>query len=321
MNPRLVNGLIAVSVLLAFLTGWIAFTAGTEWGRVVVIAHGIAGMALIVLSLPKTPIAQRGWQRGRPGRSIEVSLTVLALLTVTSGVVQAGGWLPVLGPLNMMQIHVGSGVGLTLLTVWHLRRRPAPRPFDPARRAATQTLSVAALAGLTWGTTEALIRVTGTRRRFTGSHERSSFEPAGLPVTSWINDRAPDRPLPLVIQGKQISIEELDRRAAPIVATLDCTTGWYSTQEWHGVPLSELVTAAQTIEVRSATGYRRRFPAADAPHLYLATRLGDAPLSRGHGAPVRLVAPDRRGFWWVKWVTEVVIDDRPWWLQFPFPLT
>jgi len=46
-----------------------------------------------------------------------------------------------------------------------------------------------------------------------------------------------------------------------------------------------------------------------------------APLSLGHGGPLRLVAPGRRGFWWVKWVTEVVVDDRPAWWQPPFPLT
>ena len=43
------------------------------------------------------------------------------------------------------------------------------------------------------------------------------------------------------------------------------------------------------------------------------------PLRRGHGAPVRVVAPGRRGPWWIKWVTSVQLDDRPWWLQTPFP--
>jgi hypothetical protein len=40
----------------------------------------------------------------------------------------------------------------------------------------------------------------------------------------------------------------------------------------------------------------------------------------GHGAPVRLLAPGRRGPWWVKWVRSVDLVDRPWWLQLPFPL-
>jgi DMSO/TMAO reductase YedYZ molybdopterin-dependent catalytic subunit len=72
--------------------------------------------------------------------------------------------------------------------------------------------------------------------------------------------------------------------------------------------------------ITSVTGYRRRLPAADASTLLLATHVAGAPLSAGHGAPVRLVAPGRRGFWWVKWVTAVELSDEPWWLQAPFPL-
>jgi DMSO/TMAO reductase YedYZ molybdopterin-dependent catalytic subunit len=78
--------------------------------------------------------------------------------------------------------------------------------------------------------------------------------------------------------------------------------------------------ARGSVLVTSVTGYRRRLPAADTSTLLLATHLGGAPLSAGHGAPVRLVAPSRRGFWWVKWVTAVELSDQPWWRQTPFPL-
>jgi DMSO/TMAO reductase YedYZ molybdopterin-dependent catalytic subunit len=71
--------------------------------------------------------------------------------------------------------------------------------------------------------------------------------------------------------------------------------------------------------VISRTGYRRRLPLRDAPHLLLATSAGGQPLSAGHGAPVRLVAPGRRGFWWVKWVNRLELVDEPWWWQPPFP--
>jgi DMSO/TMAO reductase YedYZ molybdopterin-dependent catalytic subunit len=53
----------------------------------------------------------------------------------------------------------------------------------------------------------------------------------------------------------------------------------------------------------------------------VATHVGDAALSAGHGAPARLIAPGRRGFWWVKWITAIDVDDEPWWWQPPFPLT
>jgi DMSO/TMAO reductase YedYZ molybdopterin-dependent catalytic subunit len=53
----------------------------------------------------------------------------------------------------------------------------------------------------------------------------------------------------------------------------------------------------------------------------VATRVGGAPLSVGHGFPARLVAPGRRGFWWVKWVDRIELRSTPWWWQPPFPVT
>lgn len=50
--------------------------------------------------------------------------------------------------------------------------------------------------------------------------------------------------------------EVLALPSAEVTATLDCTSGWYSTQTWHGFPL-------------------------------------------------RAVAPSRRGWHWVKWLTEM----------------
>jgi DMSO/TMAO reductase YedYZ molybdopterin-dependent catalytic subunit len=53
----------------------------------------------------------------------------------------------------------------------------------------------------------------------------------------------------------------------------------------------------------------------------LASRVGGQPLAAGHGAPIRLVAPGRRGFWWVTWVARVEGGCTPWWWQWPFPVT
>ncbi|MBA3728945.1 MAG: molybdopterin-dependent oxidoreductase [Actinobacteria bacterium] len=77
----------------------------------------------------------------------------------------------------------------------------------------------------------------------------------------------------------------------------------------------------RSILVRSATGYSRRFPLSDLATLLIATEVGGERLSPDHGAPARLVAPGRRGFWWVKWVTTIELDEAPWRWQPPFPLT
>jgi DMSO/TMAO reductase YedYZ molybdopterin-dependent catalytic subunit len=90
------------------------------------------------------------------------------------------------------------------------------------------------------------------------------------------------------------------------------------------VRLDRLVDADDAVRsfvVVSATGYARRFPIGDAASMLLATKANERPLSVGHGSPARLVAPGRRGFWWVKWVERIETSGTPWWWQSPFPLT
>jgi DMSO/TMAO reductase YedYZ molybdopterin-dependent catalytic subunit len=152
-----------------------------------------------------------------------------------------------------------------------------------------------------------------------------------MPTTSWIDDVAPEvdpATWRLVVADadgeRELSLEELSRHDARLRATLDCTSGWYAHQDWEGVPVAGLVRntdAAQSLHVHSTTGYWIQFPIGDLDRLLLATRAGGAPLSVGHGFPARLVAPGRRGFWWVKWVDRIELRSTPWWWQPPFPVT
>ena len=97
------------------------------------------------------------------------------------------------------------------------------------------------------------------------------------------------------------------------VATLDCTTGWYSTQRWRGVALGPLLEQAglprgfSWVRLRGASGYFGDFSLAETRDLLLATQVGDDVLSHWHGFPVRVVAPTRRGWFWVKWLTSVEV--------------
>lgn len=107
-----------------------------------------------------------------------------------------------------------------------------------------------------------------------------------------------------------------------MTATLDCTGGWHATRNWSGARLDRLIgdVAGESLIVHSVTGYWRRFPLSQAADLWLATHLDGDRLPDGNGAPVRLVAPGRRGFWWVKWVDRVEVDDLPPWWQPPLPI-
>ena len=68
--------------------------------------------------------------------------------------------------------------------------------------------------------------------------------------------------------------------------------------------------AARWVTVHSVTGYRWSFPIDEAREFLLATGVAGERLSHGHGFPLRLVAPDRRGFQWVKWVSRVEVRRR-----------
>jgi DMSO/TMAO reductase YedYZ molybdopterin-dependent catalytic subunit len=98
---------------------------------------------------------------------------------------------------------------------------------------------------------------------------------------------------------------------------LDCTTGWYTLQRWRGIPLARLLEEATApdriagVRLLSTTGYNHTFPAGEARRILLATHVGGEALSPGHGFPLRAVVPDRRGWFWVKWLTRVEVLDNP----------
>lgn len=326
---RYTNLALAGLLGLAFASGIVAQTAGTSWGRSAVVIHGVAAIGLVALVPWKTPVVRRGLGRGRRGAWWSIALLVAVLITLASGLVQATGMVRRVGPLGMMQIHVGSAVLAATLAVAHYVRHPVrPRSADLGRRTLLRSAALGAFAGVLWVGWERAVAVAswpGAERRFTGSHERGSGDPAAMPVTQWLADRIPEVPAAWAITVGGRARGEAELSSMPwdeVSATLDCTSGWYSHQRWRGIRLDRLVDVgrASSIEVRSMTGYTRRFPARDAERLWLAFDLGDAPLSPGHGYPARLVAPGRRGFWWVKWVEAVEPSDVPWWLQLPFPI-
>ena len=318
-------GLLAV----AFLTGWLAFAFGTAPARLSLAVHATGGVAILLLLPWKSMIARRGLARPRGGRWASIGLGVLVLLSIAAGLGHSTGLVLSWGPFSSMEVHVGAALAAIPLAVWHVvARRVKVVRADLSRRTFMKGSVALGAAAVSYAASEILVRAAtlpGGVRRFTGSYEAGSFQPAVMPVSSWMFDAIPVHDPDawrLRTPGREWSLRELATFDDRLIATLDCTGGFYSTQEWTGVRLDRLLPdlRGSSIRVVSSTGYDRRFPAGEAGSLLLATRFGGASLDAGHGFPARLVAPDRRGFWWVKWVVAIEVDDMPYWWQSPFPV-
>ena|SRR5215467_3343525 len=321
-------GLLAL-LAIAFLTGWLAFAFATAPSRWSLVLHATSGVAILALLPWKSMIARRGMRRAQPGRWASILFGLLVVISLVAGFLHSTGAAVLIGPLSAMDFHVGAAIAAVPLAIWHVAvRRVRLRPVDMSRRAILSGGAVVAGAAAAYAVSEVVVRAAnlpGAQRRFTGSYEAGSNEPDLLPISSWMFDAIPTigaSSWTLRTPNRAWTYDELAAFDDRLTATLDCTGGFYSTQDWAGARLDRLLQYRRgaSIRVVSHTGYDRRFPLSSAANLLLATRIGGRQLDPGHGFPVRLVAADQRGFWWVKWVVAIEVDDTPHWFQPPFPL-
>ncbi len=315
-NGRLTNVALLCLLALAFASGWVAFELSGQSARALLVIHAAAGVAIVLLVPWKSMVARRGLRRPRPLRWASLVLAAGLLVSLAFGFLHSFGR-PDVGYMTALDFHVGAALAVVPFVAWHLLARPAKfRPADLSRR---NFLRGAMLLG---ASALSVMALPGARRAPTGSFK------ADYPIpTQWMFDVTPELGIDgwsLQVAGRSWTYDELGTFSDRVTAVLDCTGGWYSEQVWEGVWLHRLLppgaAGTASVNVRSATGYSRRFAIADAPRLLLATRLDGSPLGSGHGFPVRLVVPGQRGFAWVKWVASVDADDLPWWWQPPFPL-
>jgi DMSO/TMAO reductase YedYZ molybdopterin-dependent catalytic subunit len=325
---RRVDLVLGLLLLAGVGTGVAANTIGVDWPLDLISLHAAAGLGVLLLAPWKWAVVRRGLRRARRRRSIKglsLALAALVLLTIATGLIHSTGRLEFVGPLTLMQIHVGAAVGALAVLIAHfLLHAVRPRRTDADRRALLRLAVLGAGAGLA---TTAWDASAGAGRRFTGSVPKPDLE-----VTSWLDDGVQQiDPAQWTLRVGAARLDLTTVLALPherFRAVLDCTSGWCSEQEWDGVRLSVLLAAAgvavtdrRSVAVRSATGYSRWFGAGTLDRVWLATGVGGQPLPYGHGYPARIVAPGRRGFWWVKWVSTVEPSDRPAWAQSVFPLS
>jgi len=329
-GPRVLDWSLALSVLVILGTGLYSLIVGRPTGAWVFDVHAIAGIALVALLAFKL---RRVAPRVTPDRLTLPRVLSLSLALLTAAALATGLWWVLggslsLGPWGLLNLHIGLGLLVPVVLLAHLRHRfhdPRDVP-NRGRRTALQYAGVVGLAALAWRgqrVANQLLDTAGADRRFTGSRAEGSDDGNAFPVTSWMADD-PD-PIgiddwDLAVTGRvaspaTLAFEDLDTTGQQR-ALLDCTSGWYSEHDWQGLAVADLLDAvepadgAQWVQFRSVTGYRWSLPIEEAGDALLATHVDGEALSHGHGAPMRLVAPGRRGFQWVKWAVEVRVTRR-----------
>jgi DMSO/TMAO reductase YedYZ molybdopterin-dependent catalytic subunit len=331
VTPRGTDWGLALVVALLFATGMVSLFAASPGEAWVFVAHDILAFALAGLLVVKM---RRVWRRlvdpAQWDRLVKAGViaTLFVAAALVSGWLWSGGGRISIAGFTLLSWHLVLGWALTAAVLVHAvlrRRRMRFRDATDRRQflvAAGGLVGAAALWRLQ-RPVSAFFGLRSANRRFTGSYEAASFAGNAFPSTSWVADSPreldPDA-YRLTIAGlvdSPLSLRLDDLAAAhALVATLDCTGGFYSKQRWRGIPLAELIdragphAKAAHVRVVSHTGYRWSFDLRTARGLLLATHVGDEPLSHDHGAPVRLVAPGRRGFEWVKWVTRVELHEQ-----------
>lgn len=103
------------------------------------------------------------------------------------------------------------------------------------------------------------------------------------------------------------------------VVDLNCVEGWSFTAKWTGVRVADLFEKAEAIEnsttviFYSADGYSTSL---DMDYLLendiiLAYRLNDVTLPPDRGFPLQLVAEDKYGYKWAKWIVRIELSNSP----------
>lgn len=127
----------------------------------------------------------------------------------------------------------------------------------------------------------------------------------------------------LVVDGlvaRRLELTPADLAAFPPAQVTDdfrCLEGWsVPGLHWRGVALATLLdaagVAAGACSVQASAGeFSVPLTIEDARRALLATHLGDTPLAREHGWPVRLVVPGADCFTSIKWLDRIELRAEP----------
>ena len=121
----------------------------------------------------------------------------------------------------------------------------------------------------------------------------------------------------LVQEEQSLTYEEiLAMPAAEKLITLHCVEGWEATVLWEGVPIGELINLAEadgeanTVIFHCVDGYTTSMPLADIleRNMILAYSSNGIPLPPALGFPFIVVAEDKWGYKWARWVDAIILS-------------
>ncbi|MBA2497434.1 MAG: molybdopterin-dependent oxidoreductase [Acidimicrobiia bacterium] len=308
------TGLATIPLLLAKL--WVVYPHFTSLPPVRSVGHFFARLALL-------------------------PLVGGAIFLLVSGVANVARWYPwtfffprahfwaAWITIGALVVHVGVQWATSRAAL----RRAAVAERDPVLVRATSgerrgfLAGVAGAVGLVWvatsgGTVAVLSPLSALAQR------RPGDGPQGLPVNktavgAGTEELADDPTWALTVEGRvdtplrltAAALAALPQRSATL--PIACVEGWSASARWTGVPVRDLLALAGAagdaeVQVESADDslYGRselnRSHAAD-PDTMLALLVNGEPLHPDHGAPLRLIGPNRPGVMQTKWVTRLVV--------------
>ena len=103
------------------------------------------------------------------------------------------------------------------------------------------------------------------------------------------------------------------------VVTLHCVEGWDATILWEGVLVRDLIQhagpdpKANTVKFTAHDGYTPSFPLAYLMDrdIIMAYKMNNGTLPAERAYPFELVAEDKRGYTWIRWIEKIELTDDP----------
>lgn len=326
--------------------GWLELPVGPVWWyRLTQGMHVATGLATIPLLLAKLfSVAPQLLERPVL-RNATHAMERLAVLPLVGGSVfllatgaaniarwypwdfffPVGHWWAAWLVLGATMIHLAFKVPIVRRSLRRAAPGAVPAPGELTRR--TLFVAVGASAALLTLTTAGQT-VPFLRRLTLLAPRRPDIGPQGLPVNrtaaaAGTRELASGDDYRLVVtrRGTTLGSWTVDELRAMPQRTerlpIACVEGWSADAEWTGVAVLDVLAAVglepAEVVVRSAQtrgGYRESEVSATAardPRCLLALSIGGEPLDADHGAPLRLIGPNRPGVLQTKWVVELEV--------------